>query len=211
MRKAITYLAASLLLTVSLGSQSMAIQEKNCVNPKEAYQEIKKSTVLIVSLDENDVPAIGTGLVVDKKGTIITSTHVLQSKENIAVLDSDGKDYNYKAKDLGDINSVSAIIPVDKHPINHIQLKQNSVEHGETLYSVGHPLGTLFSFSVGFVSSKVEDAIVASMVSGPGASGSAVFDCELKVVGFIYGLHREQRSFLFLNPVGDAIIEADKK
>ncbi len=210
MKKMITFLAASLLLTASV-SPSIANQEKNCVNPKEAYQEIKKSTVLIVSLDEDDNPAIGTGLVVDKKGTIITSTHVLQSKENIAVLDSDGNDFQYKSKQFGSSDSVSAIIPVDKYPKNHVLLKRNSVEHGETLYSVGHPLGTLFAFSVGFVASKVDDAIVASMVSGPGASGSAVFDCELKVVGFIYGLHREQRSFLFLNPVGDAIIEADKK
>jgi len=188
-----------------------ANQEKECVSANDAYQSIKKATVLVASLDEEtEQPYFGTGLVVDNKGTVVTSAHVISDRTDIIVLDVNGVGFSYKSIPFDDDKSVIALVPESDFPKSYIPLKRNSVEITEKLFMVSHPQGIYFSFSEGFVSAKYPDAIIASIPASQGSSGGAVFDCELKTVGFVYGINTKSNQFVILNPVEDAIRETDK-
>lgn len=188
-----------------------ANQEKECVSASEAYQSIKKATVVVVSIDsKTEQPYFGTGLVVDNKGTVVTSAHVIGERKDIVILDVSGKVFVYNSIEFDDEKSVIALVPVSEFPQSYIPLKRNSVEITEKLFLVSHPQGAYFSFSEGFVSTKYNDAIIASIPASQGSSGGAVFDCELKTVGFVYGINTKSNQFVILNPVEDAIRETDK-
>lgn len=159
---------------------------KQCLPPEDIVVKSKASVVQILISDKQGRMATGTGLVVNKSGDIITSTHVIDTAESIVVLDTDGEQYAYKVKKLGDENSVSSLQPSTvKKPANHIFSYSTYLTVGEPLYTLGHPLGLHQLFSAGHLSGFKDSFVMTDIPTYPGMSGSPVFDCEGAVAGFV--------------------------
>ena len=143
---------------------------------------------------------LGSGIVVSKKGYILTNQHVVGESINCYVTTEDGNTYTGKVLwSNSDIDL--AILKVEKFFSNAIKLgNSNSVRIGETVYAIGNPIGFEFQRTVtgGIISAvdrtvkiKNEDETYSCMSNliqtdatiNPGNSGGPLIDSNGNVIG----------------------------
>lgn len=130
----------------------------------KVYKTLLNSTVLIKSNNE-----IGTGIVVSKDAQILTNWHVIKEQNKIYVAfkpkrgNNPAKNNYYLAKVLKinivkDLALLQLVEPNTKEDIKPIIFsKMDNIEVGQDAYTVGHPLGELWTFSKGLVSQIRDD------------------------------------------------------
>lgn len=139
----------------------------------------------------------GTGFVVDKRGYILTNSHVVSDgKANrVSVLFSDGK--STKGEVIWyDTNLDLAIVKVSKSNLAPLELgDSDKISVGDIAIAIGNPLGTdlMTSVTQGIISGLNRDVNTASNnMSGliqtdasinPGNSGGPLFNQEGQVIG----------------------------
>jgi len=125
----------------------------------KVFKQLSGPVVLIKANEE-----IGTGVVLSSDGKILTNWHVIKNKSNILVAfkpnigNKPTKNNYYAARvikvnienDLALIQLINKILPKRIIPIKLANIQ--SVEVGQDIYSIGHPLGELWTFSTGLVS-----------------------------------------------------------
>lgn len=123
------------------------------------FKQLSTPVVLIKVNEE-----IGTGVVISKEGNILTNWHVVKDKSNILVAfkpkigNKPAKNNYYAAKvikvnienDLALIQLKNKNLTTNINPIKFSNIK--NIEVGQDVYSIGHPLGELWTFSTGLVS-----------------------------------------------------------
>ena len=141
----------------------------------------------------------GSGLVIDKRGYIVTNHHVIKNADTIHVeLTKDGKKYRYLAKVVvKDKKHDLAILKVTDHkplPFYSIPFKISESQSliGTQVFALGYPLPVLMGreikFTEGRISSQNGSAgdIASFQFSAPlqpGNSGGPLFDFEGNLVG----------------------------
>jgi len=139
----------------------------------------------------------GTGFVVDKRGYILTNSHVVSDgKANkVSVLFTDGK--STKGEVIwNDTNLDLAIVKVKKSNLSPLELgDSDKIRVGDIAIAIGNPLGTdlMTSVTQGIISGLNRDvATTSSNMSGliqtdasinPGNSGGPLFNQEGQVIG----------------------------
>lgn len=145
-----------------------------------------------------DVPGVGSGVIVDPSGYILTNSHVIAdgNAKNITVLLEDGEklDGNVLWNDsLLDL----AIIKVEADNLNTAALGDSDIlEVGDLAVAIGNPLGLEFQRSVtsGIVSGLhrsikvdqyniIEDLIQTDASINPGNSGGPLLNNKGEVIG----------------------------
>jgi putative serine protease PepD len=148
----------------------------------------------VVQIDSNGT--VGSGVVVDAKGDIVTNAHVLGADTNFTVTASSGQ--TYQASLVGsDPSSDLAVIKVSGADRN---LKpatfgdSSQVHVGDVVVAIGSPLGLSESVSQGIVSALgrsqpenrgivLADLIQTTATLNPGNSGGALVDINGHVIG----------------------------
>lgn len=139
------------------------------------------------------------GCFIDADGTILTNKHVVKNSstnenfKNIYVRLATQEEYTkakiLKVSETDDL----ALIKVDFKNTEFFRLA-NSVNNGETIYTIGNPNGFGLSFTQGVVSSNSRNVIYneqkirtiqTSLVINEGNSGGPVFNKNGKLVGLI--------------------------
>ena len=169
----------------------------------------------LTSLYENVLPGIvalqvttaqggslGTGVMFDAEGHIVTNQHVIDGEQGIEVAFSSG--YKATAKLVGvDKDSDLAVIKVDApaseiHPLVFGNSKQLKV--GQSVVAIGNPFGLNGSMTLGIISAlgrtqdsnrqlagggnfSVADMIQTDAAINPGNSGGPLFNLEGQVIG----------------------------
>lgn len=149
----------------------------------------------------NDESTFGyaTGCFIDSNGTILTNKHVVKDSEtnenfkSIYVRMATQEEYTkaeiLKVSDSDDL----ALIKVDFKNTEYFRLA-NSVDNGETIYTIGNPNGFGLSFTRGVVSSNSRNVVYnnqtiktiqTSLVINEGNSGGPVFNKDGRLVGLI--------------------------
>jgi S1-C subfamily serine protease len=176
------------------------------------YQVIQPSLVLIESKRQNeegeDDTGLGSGVVIDDAGDILTSLHVVAEATEIQVIFADG--------------TQSAAVIIATQPENDIaviqalQLPQilvpavlgnpNAMRVGDEAYVVGNPFGLYSSMSAGVISGfgrsfrmpnsdqRLENLIQIDAAANPGNSGGPLLNRRGQVVGIVTAI---------LNPTED--------
>ena len=137
---------------------------------------------------------LGSGVVYDSAGHIITNAHVVGTSTTFKVTTSDGKVYNgtlvgsYAADDI-------AVIKVDATGLTPAVFGDSSqLNVGDFVLAMGNPLGLQSSVTEGIVSAlsravaepngnTLPDVIQTSAAINPGNSGGALVDLNGHVVG----------------------------
>src|SRR5581483_8755166 len=135
---------------------------------------------------------LGSGVVINANGHIVTNNHVIEGANELAVATPDGT--LRPTKVLGvDPDSDLALLAVDPkglHPIEFADIK--SVAVGDVVLAVGNPLGIGQTVTQGIVSAlgrrgiginPVENFIQTDAAINPGNSGGALIDTAGKLVG----------------------------
>ena len=158
----------------------------------EALKDVRDSVVCIIEEDK----IIGTGIVYNKEGFIITNKHVVADSkwESIKVLSFSEKLYDVEFIYLFEYADIAIIkIKVEKEndliPIRWGD--SNDVRIGQDVYVMGHPLGfvwTVTKGSVGAIRRNLVDGVEfihTDTLIMPGNSGGPVLNEKGEMIGLV--------------------------
>jgi S1-C subfamily serine protease len=176
----------------------------------DLVEEIRPSVVLInASNSRTSGSGIGSGVVLDKNGYILTNNHVVNGFDTLDVTLSDGT--VGAARVIGrDPGNDLAVIKVD---IAADKLKpatlgnSDGVRAGELVIAIGNPFGRAGSVTEGIVSGldrrleggtgrPLRQLIQTDAAINPGNSGGALFNAKGEVIGITTAIE---------NPTGDRV------
>ncbi len=143
---------------------------------------------------KRDVKGIGTGMLIDVKGNILTNYHVAGGATKIEVVLADGE--KYSAKLVGsDPKTDLAVVRIDANK----QLPfvtfgdSDKIEVGEWVMAIGHPRGLDQTVTHGIISAKhrrgitdpssYQDFIQTDAAINPGNSGGPLLNLKGEVIG----------------------------
>lgn len=144
-----------------------------------------KVTPAIVTL-ESDGGTTGTGFLV-KDNLVITNAHLV--KEPMLVILNDGDRKPWK-NIIQDKELDVAIGYVQTNGKQHLRLREQSPQLGETVYAVGNPFGLGVTVTQGIVSAEPRAIQKSHLLQtdaaiNPGNSGGPLIDSKGRVVGLV--------------------------
>jgi len=186
------------------------------------YQIIRPSLVLIETTGQDEQNktelGLGSGVVIDDMGDIITSLHVVANATEIKLTFADG--------------TVSSATVVAQQPENDIAVLQadqppaklfpatlgnlGAMRVGDEAYAVGNPFGLYSSMSVGVISGfgrsfkprnseiRLQDMIQIDTAVNPGNSGGPLLNRNGEVIGIVTGLINPSGQDVFIG-IGFAV------
>ena len=154
-----------------------------------------RSNVLLVPIRQMDgVQGVGSAFFVDDRGTLVSSYHALQHADSVAIITAD--EQHAKRVELLAVDRLHDLVLLRVAPPVPAYLALASVAPavGETVYTVGNPLGQMGSFAEGVLSAvralpgagMAPETVTVLQVSAPisqGSSGGAVLNARGEVVG----------------------------
>lgn len=156
--------------------------------------QVKPSVVVIESVDRTGREGgRGTGFVVRSDGLIATNFHVIGEHRHFSVRFADGTSYKPTSIVAVDRARDLAIFKIDAQNLPVLPLgNSGELASGETILSIGNPLGYSFSVSRGVVAAirEIEFGDGKPMVQvavpiEPGSSGSPVINLDGKVIAIL--------------------------
>ena len=141
---------------------------------------------------ERALNSLGPGVIVDDKGYILTSYHVIRDADEILVALRDGRDA--PARVVGtDPETDLALLHVALEDLPEVELNGNGpVQVGDVVLAIGNPLGVGQTVSMGIVSATgrshlgiatFENFIQTDAAINPGNSGGALVDANGNLTG----------------------------
>lgn len=142
------------------------------------------------------VQGMGSGVIIDKNGYILTNYHIIEGAEHVEVTLSDGK--KLKGQIVGADNSSDiAVIKVDKDGLISAKLSDSGIlKVGQMVVAIGNPFGFLLNgptVTTGVVSAlnrhlhldgrMYEDMIQTDAAINPGNSGGPLINSSGEVIG----------------------------
>lgn len=189
-------------------------------------EEKKQTNVfkkLIVGEDESEEVSenIGSGVVLDPKGIIVTNEHLIAKAINIRVKFINGKEYEAHVLGSDPEFDIALLKVTDKADFPFLKItKPKSVRVGEKVMVIGNPYGLSSSVSVGVVSAlgrnlKIENRIYANLIQtdaaiNPGNSGGALLDVEGNPLGIVTAIYGEGKGIGFAIPIEDVMTMLDE-
>ncbi|MGB1327500.1 MAG: trypsin-like peptidase domain-containing protein [Porticoccaceae bacterium] len=136
--------------------------------------------------------SLGSGVIIDKAGFIVTSFHVVDSVDEILILLYDGREL--PAKVVGtDPETDLAVLKIDAANLQEIQFgNPKQAEIGDVVLAIGNPFGMGQTVTQGIVSatqrnglnlSNLENYIQTDADINPGNSGGALIDAYGNLLG----------------------------
>lgn len=139
--------------------------------------------------------ALGTGVIIDEDGYILSNFHVVKNATRIKVKLMDGKEY--KAKIVGtDPRTDLALLKIDvKKKLQSAPIgDSDELQIGDWGIAIGNPFGLNHTFTVGIISakgrsgiindaSKYENYIQTDAAINPGNSGGPLVNIKGEVIG----------------------------
>ncbi|MBY0586912.1 trypsin-like peptidase domain-containing protein [bacterium] len=174
--------------------------------PPEFRKQIEK-------MDPDDMPeqlGFGSGVIIDKRGVILTNNHVVENAKKVKVILQDNREF--EATDIiRDPKADVAIVRLNKEDISSIDLPvaqlgdSSQVEIGDWVLAMGSPFGLTGTVTSGIVSAKgrtppelnllYKDFIQTDAAINPGNSGGPLVDLDGKIIGINTAIRSNTGSF----------------
>ena len=191
------------------------------------YQSIAPSLVLVSTSDAatgtnltGASSGLGTGVVVNAQGSILTANHVVEKATTIRLTFADGTDAVGRIVSQ-DPETDIAVLEADRAPEVIVPaVLGGGVRVGDEVFAVGHPLGLVGSMSSGVVSGldrsipvdggQILDGLIQfDAAVNPGSSGGPLLNRNGQVVGIVTALANPSKQGFFVGigfavPIGDA-------
>lgn len=138
---------------------------------------------------------VGSGVVYNADGVIVTNAHVVAGREQVEVGLADGSRIPAQVVALDEVTDL-AVVRVERKGLPAARFQQELPRPGELVLAMGSPLGFANSVTVGVVSGlsreipgsatqtrSLVDLIQTDAAISPGNSGGALVDADGEVVG----------------------------
>jgi serine protease Do len=138
--------------------------------------------------------SLGSGVIVDAKGTVVTNHHVIEGADEITVVLADKREFN--AKVFGDDEHTDlAVLKIDTggHPLPYLELRDSDdLAVGDLVLAIGNPFGVGQTVTSGIISALARTGVgIADYNSfiqtdaaiNPGNSGGALVTMDGKLAG----------------------------
>jgi len=185
------------------------------------YQEVVTETSLpfpynrVFPSQRQRSTSLGSGVIIDADGFILTNAHVLQRGADINVQLSDGTSHLALLVNVDPANDVALLKITSKQPLPVAALGTSSdIMVGESVVAIGNPLGNASSVTTGIVSSLFRDVRLPDGAGGrfrdfiqvdapinPGNSGGPLMNIRGEVIGINWAIAREAEGIGFAIPI----------
>jgi putative serine protease PepD len=138
---------------------------------------------------------IGSGVIIDKQGHIVTNYHVVRDAERLEVTLFDGEKYEATRIGADPINDI-AVLQIDcpEKKLFPMQLgSSDDLRVGQKVLAIGNPFGLQLTLTTGIISSLqrtlrsdfglIEEIIQTDAAINPGNSGGPLLDRRGEVIG----------------------------
>ncbi|MEO8593480.1 MAG: trypsin-like peptidase domain-containing protein [Candidatus Solibacter sp.] len=157
--------------------------------PGTLYKQASPAVVVIEALGSNGkVASTGSGLLVSADGKLLTNYHVVAHAKQATVKLANGDAYDIVEVIAVDKRKDIAFLKIPAVELPFVRLGRSSgVEIGNTVYSIGSPMGLQNTLSQGLVSGiRDMDGYRLFQISAPishGSSGGPIFNMTGEVIG----------------------------
>ncbi len=170
------------------------------------YQIIRPSLVLIETkspaVDGKVEKGLGSGVIIDDMGDILTSLHVVTNTTDIQVYFYDGTQATGQVVNTKPENDI-AVLQTDQYPeqiVPAVLGNPNAMSVGDEVFAVGNPFGLYSSMTSGVISGfnrtfkpldsdvEMKDLIQIDAAVNPGNSGGPLLNRYGQVVGIVEGI-----------------------
>ena len=175
-----------------------AVEVYNAIVPPLVVVESERSAVAGAS-------GVGSGVIVNDRGDILTSLHVVEGARSISVSFSDGTKSPATVRSSDPEHDIAVLAPARLPEVVVPAVLGGGPQIGDEAYVVGHPLGLVASLSTGVISGlnrsfplgngkSLSGMIQFDAAVNPGNSGGPLLNRNGQVIGIVTGL---------ANPSGD--------
>ncbi|MDO5309868.1 MAG: S1C family serine protease [Planctomycetia bacterium] len=198
-------------------SHFVAVVEDTCrsvvsIQGEKQYEVNKRSFGRDVQYDVFN--GMGTGVVIDSRGYILTNYHVVKGLLKLEVVTSDGERYRDVELIRNDVATDLAILKIKpKRPLQKIRMgRSDRVQLAEDVFAIGNPYGYHCSISRGIVSAlerplevnenlSYESVIQTDAAINPGNSGGPLINIDGEMIGLNAAVREEAENIAFAIPV----------
>ena len=152
--------------------------------------------------------SLGSGVIVDPKGYIVTNRHVVEKADRIRVrLQDDPPGVQHDAKVIGEDQETDlAVIKIEmSRPVPAAKMgNSDSMEVGDWVLAIGSPFGQVGTVTAGIVSAKGRDIVPGRQFQtfiqtdaaiNPGNSGGPLVNLEGEVIGINTAILSETNAY----------------
>jgi serine protease Do len=141
---------------------------------------------------ERKSSALGSGFIIDEKGTVVTNNHVIQDAEDIIVKVNGDKEYKAKVIGADPLSDIAVLQLETKEKFIPVQFgNSDKARIGDWVIAIGNPFGLGGTVTSGIISarnrsiglSRYEDYIQTDASINSGNSGGPLFDMKGDVIG----------------------------
>jgi serine protease Do len=216
-------------LTLATLSSGLFASEARMTPLVKAVQKAQKAVVNIhtekTAKDQDNifgsgkarrVTGMGTGVVIDERGYIVTNFHVVSEVEVLEISLADGAHYAARVVAF-DKNKDLAVLKVDRdQPFEVMTMGTSSdLMLGETVFAVGNAFGYVHTVTSGIVSylsrdvevnetQSYQDLIQTDASINPGNSGGPLLNLDGEVIGINVAIRAGAQRIGFAIPIDDA-------
>jgi len=150
---------------------------------------------------------LGSGVIIDKDGVILTNNHVVDEANNIKVRLTNGHEFEAKVKGV-DPQTDLAVITIDAKDLQAIRMgDSDKARVGDLVLAIGSPLNPQLEHTVtsGIISAKgrssvglsqYEDYIQTDAAINPGNSGGALVNLKGELIGINSAIATQTGGFM---------------
>ncbi len=157
---------------------------------REAVVAKVRPTVVQVNVVTASGEGLGSGVILDSRGYIITNNHVIAGAQSIQVTLYDGTSLSAYLVGADPLDDLAVLKVVTSSKLTAATLGDSSkLRVGQEVLAIGNPLGITQTVTSGIISaldravSTIPDAIQTDAAINPGNSGGALVDLQGELVG----------------------------
>jgi S1-C subfamily serine protease len=191
-------------------------------NSAVVYQKILPSLVVIESKRraQSKDSRLGTGVIVSRRGAILTAFHVVAGSKTIRLIFADGTRSGAVVVEADPDNDTAVLAPERLPEVVEPAGLGGRVQLGDETYAVGNPLGFVDSITSGVISGldrtvdvpdgkRLRGLIQFDAAVNPGNSGGPLLNRGAQVVGIVTAIANPGRDGYFIGlgfavPIGTA-------
>ena len=181
-----TYLLLSMLIfSANSSTPAQMVSQDEQINVS-VYENVSPSIVAI-DADISDGISSGTGCVIDPKGIILTSSHVIDGANTIEVILYNGEKCTGKLIKIMEENSDLALLKINTTSLLPVIKFGDStkIKVGQKVLAIGNPFGFNRTLTTGIISRIDYDRnkIQTDAAINPGSSGGPLLNVNGEVIG----------------------------